>query len=135
MDHFLLGFQPEGDLSLEALDRKLRDQFTFSTGCTVYKTWFGPSKVFCAVLGPPPLSELGTLAQRADATMTGAARLVFDTTGHQGVRLPAMEDILRPDAGVELPLPDDAKFKFIEPAEKLVCPVCGGMGKHYSPPH
>ena len=129
MDPLIIGFQPPCNASLGDVHRDLASAFETSAG-TVVGHWSGDSADYVVIADPPPVAELEALAVHVSADLTGIARLVVDAGDADDVR--GVEQVLVQDPGTDISLPSPTPY--ID-AEKLVCPVCGGIDNHFSPPH
>ena len=136
MDPIVVGFQPLAGSSLSELYLRMEQELDAFGGAT-FRHWRGASTDYVAidyldVASSSAISDLEELGARANAEMTGLARLVVDTSLAEGGEAVSLRRVLTHDPGADVALP--ATKEFID-AEVLVCPICGGMNKHFSPPH
>jgi hypothetical protein len=129
MDPLIVAFQPQ-DFGLDETESRIEAAFSESPA-TAFRPWRGSSNVYVAVSGVTGLDDLHGFASRVDAHLTGVGRLIIDPNVDALGHPPAVEDILRPDPGSDIDLPTADAFV---DTEILVCPICGGVFRHFYPP-
>jgi hypothetical protein len=126
-DPFLISYQPQ-EFGGRDVDDELEVVFS-SLNASVFRRWRGPGNSYVAVsqlVLPGPAEHL-----RDRTELKGVARLVLDESVNVVGPRPAIEAVLRPDPATDLWLPS---FDAYAGTEIQVCPVCGGMNRHFDPP-
>lgn len=136
MDPIIIGFQPMAGSSLSDVYLQMEQELDAFGGET-FRHWRGASMDYVAmdyvgIMSPSAVSDLQALGGRANAELAGLAKLVVDPTVAEDTGGVSVQRVLTHDPGADIALPGTQNF--ID-AEILVCPVCGGMNKHFSPPH
>jgi hypothetical protein len=126
-DPFLISYQPR-ELGVGRFDAELGDVFS-SLNAVVFRHWRGPESAYMAVSRLVLPVDVDRLTSRVE--LKGIARLVLDEDVQVVGERPAIEAVLRPDPTSDLWLPS---FDIHAGAEIQVCPLCGGMNRHFNPP-
>lgn len=136
MDPIVVGFQPLAGASLSEVYVHMEQELD-AFGAATFRHWRGASMDYVAIdcgatSSPPAFSDLQALGSRAHATVAGVARLVVDGSAPEYGGEVSVRRVLTHDPGADITLP--AFDSFVD-TEILVCPLCGGMNRHFSPPH